>query len=157
MKKIFIDYGKRINTAILEVIKEILTDLSESKISSNHCFYITFKTLGEGVKIPKHLLKDYPGEMTIVLQNQFWDLKINKNKFSVVLLFNKKKEYLSIPFNTIVKFYDPFVKFSIELELRDDKSNSKKKNLKTARKNKTKVKSKLEKIVTLDDFRKKND
>ena len=64
--------------------------------------------------------------MTIVLQNQFWDLKINKNKFSVVLLFNKKKEYLSIPFNTIVKFYDPFVKFSIQLEIKDEKKQVKK-------------------------------
>ena len=95
--------------------------------------------------------------MTIVLQNQYWNLNIKQNYFLVTLAFNKKKEILQIPFNSIIKFYDPFVKFSIELELRDDKSNSKKKNLKTARKNKTKVKSKLEKIVTLDDFRKKND
>ena len=121
MDKFFIDYGKRINNAILNVIKEILTDLSKSKISTNHCFYITFKTNSLGVTIPDTLKKDYPDEMTIVLQNQFWDLNIDKNKFSVVLLFNKKKEYLSIPFNTIVKFYDPFVKFSIQLEVKDEK------------------------------------
>ena len=126
MDKFFIDYGKRINNAILDVIKEILKDLSKSKISSNHCFYITFNTQGSGVLIPDSLKKDYPKEMTIVLQNQFWDLKINKNNFSVVLLFNKKKEYLSIPFNTIVKFYDPFVKFSIQLEIKDEKEQVKK-------------------------------
>ena len=126
MKKIFIDYGERINTAILGVIKEILKDLEESKVSSNHCFYITFKTQGLGVNIPDTLKKDYPEEMTIVLQNQFWNLKINKDKFSVVLLFNKKKEHLSIPFNTIVKFYDPFVKFSIQLEVNDEKKQLKK-------------------------------
>ena len=91
MDRIFIDYGKRINNAILNVIKEILNDLSKSKISSNHCFYITFKTKASGVTIPDTLKKEYPEEMTIVLQNQFWDLKINKNKFSVTLLFNKKK------------------------------------------------------------------
>ena len=51
MDRFFIDYGKRINNAILDVIKEILKkDLSKSKISSNHCFYITFKTQGTGVK-----------------------------------------------------------------------------------------------------------
>ena len=92
MDKYFIDYGKRINNAILDVIKEILKDLSKSKVSSNHCFYITFKTKGAGVTIPDSLKKDYPKEMTIVLQNQFWDLKIDKNKFSVVLLFNNKRE-----------------------------------------------------------------
>ena len=59
MKKIFIDYGERINTAILGVIKDILRDLEESKISSNHCFYITFKTKNSKVEIPKHLLQEY--------------------------------------------------------------------------------------------------
>ena len=88
--------------------------------------------------------------MTIVLQNQFWDLKINKNNFSVVLLFNKKKEYLRIPFNTIVKFYDPFVKFSIQLEIKDEKKQVKKTVQKKKRTNK-------QKIVSLADFRKKND
>ena len=150
MNRIFIDYGKRINNAILDVIREILTDLSKSKISSNHCFYITFKTKGLGVSIPDTLKKDYPKEMTIVLQNQFWDLKINKNKFSVVLLFNKKKQYLSIPFNTIVKFYDPFVKFSIQLEIKDEKKQINKPVQKKKKTNK-------QKIVSLADFRKKND
>ena len=148
MNRFFIDYGKRINNAILDVIKEILTDLSKSKISSNHCFYITFKTKSLGVSIPNNLKKDYPEEMTIVLQNQFWDLKINKNKFSVVLLINKKKAYLSIPFNTIVKFYDPFVKFSIQLEIKDEK----KQISKTVQKKK---KTNKQKIVSLADFRKK--
>ena len=101
MDKIFIDYGKRINQAILTVIKEILKDLSKAKISSNHCFYITFKSKANGVNIPAYLKKEYPHEMTIVLQNQFWDLKIKKNEFSVALLFNKKKEVLTIPFNSI--------------------------------------------------------
>ena len=150
MDRIFIDYGKRINNAILNVIKEILNDLSKSKISSNHCFYITFKTKASGVTIPDTLKKEYPEEMTIVLQNQFWDLKINKNKFSVTLLFNKKKEFLIIPFNTIVKFYDPFVKFSIQLEIKAEKKQMNKKVKQRKKVNK-------QKIVSLADLRKKND
>ena len=154
MKKNFIDYGNRINHAILNVIKEILNDLSESKISSNHCFYITFKTKYDGVKISNNLLKEYPDEMTVILQNQFWDLLIKKNEFSVTLSFNKKKETLVIPFNSIVKFYDPFVKFSIQLELRkelSEKQNEKRKINKE--KNENKIKD-SKKILTLDDFRK---
>jgi len=116
MKKIFIDYGERINQAILDVIKEILKDLSESKISSNHCFYITFKTKDPNVDIPNTLKKEYPNEMTIVLQNQYWNLEVKKKNFSVTLSFNKKKQILNIPFNSITKFYDPFVKFSIQLD-----------------------------------------
>ena len=151
MKKIFIDYGERINTAILGVVKDILEDLADSKISSNHCFYITFKTKNSDVEIPKHLQKEYPNEMTIVLQNQYWDLIVNKDNFSVALSFNKKKEVLIIPFKAITKFYDPFVKFSIQLELKDEK------NIKNSLKKEKKDKKRATKIIALDDFRKKND
>ena len=151
MKKIFIDYGERINQAILNVIKEILKDLSESKISSNHCFYITFKTNDPKVDIPNNLKKEYPNEMTIVLQNQYWNLEVKKMNFSVTLSFNKKKQILNIPFNSITKFYDPFVKFSIQLDLKEEKKKDNTKN------KKKKPKKKSNKIITLDDFRKKND
>ena len=150
MKKIFIDYGDRINTAILGVVKDILKDLSDSKISSNHCFYISFKTKDKNVKISDNLKKEYPNEMTIVLQNQFWNLVVKKNSFSVTLSFNKKKESLEIPYKSVTKFYDPFVKFSIQLDSKEEK----KKLTKTTEKNKQ-VKDKAEKIITLDDFRKK--
>ena len=150
MKKIFIDYGDRINTAILGVVKDILKDLSDSKISSNHCFYISFKTKDKNVKISDNLQKEYPNEMTIVLQNQFWNLVVKKNSFSVTLSFNKKKESLEIPYKSVTKFYDPFVKFSIQLDSKEER----KKLTKTIEKNKQ-VKDKVEKIITLDDFRKK--
>mgnify|MGYP001291112823 FL=1 len=150
MKKIFIDYGDRINTAILGVVKDILKDLSNSKISSNHCFYISFKTKDKNVKISDNLKKEYPNEMTIVLQNQFWNLVVKKNSFSVTLSFNKKKESLEIPYKSVTKFYDPFVKFSIQLDSKEER----KKLTKTIEKNKQ-VKDKAKKIITLDDFRKK--
>ena len=150
MKKFFIDYGDRINTAILGVVKDILKDLSDSKISSNHCFYISFKTKDKNVKISDNLKKEYPNEMTIVLQNQFWNLVVKKNSFSVTLSFNKKKESLEIPYKSVTKFYDPFVKFSIQLDSKEER----KKLTKTIEKNKQ-VKDKAEKIITLDDFRKK--
>ena len=150
MNKIFIDYGDRINTAILGVVKDILKDLSDSKISSNHCFYISFKTKDKNVKISDNLKKEYPNEMTIVLQNQFWNLVVKKNSFSVTLSFNKKKESLEIPYKSVTKFYDPFVKFSIQLDSKEER----KKLTNTIEKNKQ-VKDKAEKIITLDDFRKK--
>ena len=103
MEKIFIDYGQRINTAILGVIKDILKDLSDSKISSNHCFYISFKTKDNGVKISNNLIKEYPNEMTIVLQNQYWDLEVKKNYFSVTLSFNKKKRIIRNSFHSYNK------------------------------------------------------
>lgn len=149
MEKEFIDYGKRINAALLLVIKEIIQDLSESKISSNHCFYITFDTTHEGVILSKKLKKEYPKQMTVILQNQFWDLKIKKDSFNVTLSFNRIKEMLSIPFESIKKFNDPFVKFSLELEVRQSEKKSIKKS--TADEN---VNTDSKKIISLESFRK---
>ena len=158
MEKKFIDYGQRINKALLQVVRDILMDLSELKISSNHCFYITFNTEHKDVIISKTLKKEYPKEMTIILQNQFWDLLVDKTSFSVTLSFNRKKENLIIPFESIKKFNDPFVKFSLELEIR----NKVKPDLKDIQ-NKSKIgksiskDEKVKNIVSLDNFRKKKD
>lgn len=149
MEKEFIDYGRRINAALLLVIKEIIQDLSESKISSNHCFYITFDTTHEGVILSKKLKKEYPKQMTVILQNQFWDLKIKKDSFNVTLSFNRIKEMLSIPFESIKKFNDPFVKFSLELEVRKSEKKSIKKS--TADEN---INTDSKKIISLESFRK---
>ena len=93
--------------------------IGTKKISSNHCFYITFDTGYKNVEISKSLKKDYPKEMTIILQNQFWDLLISEEFFSVTLSFNRKRENLTIPFESIKRFNDPFVKFSLELDIRN--------------------------------------
>ena len=153
MEKSFIDYGSRINKALLEVIKGILLDLSVSNISTNHCFYITFDTKHKEVQISSNLKKQYPSEMTIILQNQFWDLNINDSFFQVTLSFNRKREILIIPFESIKRFNDPFVKFSLELEIKAN-TEKKKKYKTTNLKNKKEVKNK---IISLANFRKKKD
>ncbi|MAI85018.1 MAG: hypothetical protein CMM91_08825 [Rickettsiales bacterium] len=150
MEKDFIDYGERINNALLEVIKDILLDLSNEKISSNHCFYITYDTNHPDVLISSKLKKEYPKEITIVIQNQFWNLEVKKNYFNVTLSFNRKKETLSIPFEAIKKFNDPFVKFSLQLDFKVKhlKQNRKVKKLKKSKKIEN------NKIITLSKFRK---
>ena len=158
MEKNFIDYGERINKALLQVIRGILLDLSYSKISNNHCFYITFDTNHPEVIISPKLKKEYPKEITIVIQNQFWDLEVGKKKFNVTLSFNRKKEVLSVPFESISKFNDPFVKFSLQLEFRAKKT-SKPKKVKAIKKiiSTEKNNQNLNKVIKLDKFRKKKD
>lgn len=157
MEKKFIDYGQRINKALLGVVKDILKDLSELKISSNHCFYITFDTNYKNVEISKNLKRDYPEEMTIILQNQFWDLIVEETSFSVTLSFNRKRENLIIPFQSIKKFNDPFVKFSLELDIRKKfQSDSKKLILKKTKSEKSE-KEIVKNIVSLEKFRKKKE
>src|SRR6202035_1512481 len=80
----------------------------------NHHFYIGFATEMPGVAIPEYLRGKYPGEMTIVLQHQFWDLEIGDESFSVTLSFQKQLERLTVPFATIRSFADPSVNFALE-------------------------------------------
>ncbi len=155
MQKNFIDYGERINSALLRVIKDILLDLNKSKISPNHCFYITFDTTHPDVVISSKLKREYPKEITIVIQNQFWDLEVKDHSFNVTLSFNRKKEMLTIPFESINKFNDPFVKFSLQLEFRSRKTSKIKKTKKSeAKETKNKVLNPTNKIIKLDKFRK---
>src|SRR3546814_13505608 len=74
--------------------------------SSDLHFYITFMTHAPGVAIPGHLIAKYPDEMTIVLQNRFWDLTVEEDHFSVGLSFNQTPSILTIPYAAITAFVD---------------------------------------------------
>ena len=75
-------------------------------LPGNHHFYITFKTNAPGVSIPDRLKQRFPDEMTIVLQNKFWDLKVTEQGFSVGLSFNQIPSTLVVPFSAITAFVD---------------------------------------------------
>jgi hypothetical protein len=74
-----------------------------------HHFYITFRTDLPGVTLPTRLLAQYPHEMTIVLQHQFWDLKVDEaaGLFSVGLSFSGVPSTLVVPFAAVTAFADP--------------------------------------------------
>ena len=84
-------------------------------LPGDHHFYITFKTRAPGVDIPKHLMERFPDEMTIVIQNRFWDLKVEDDGFSVGLSFSQVPATLHIPFAAITRFLDPAVDFALHL------------------------------------------
>ena len=80
-----------------------------------HHFYVSFRTDAPGVAIPARLLAQYPEEMTIVLQHQFWDLKVNEaaGSFSVGLSFGGVASTLVIPFAALTAFADPHAQFGL--------------------------------------------
>ena len=82
-------------------------------LPGEHHFYISFLTQAPGVAIPEELRGRYPEDMTIVLQNQFWDLDVADESFSVSLSFDKKVERLTVPFAAIKSFADPSVEFAL--------------------------------------------
>ena len=68
-------YDRMVENALRSVIKESLLQAIKFGLIGNHHFYITFRTDFPGVDIADWLHERYPEEMTIVLQNQYWDLK----------------------------------------------------------------------------------
>ena len=85
-------------------------------IPGAHHFYITFRTRAPGVSVPPDVLAKYPEEMTVVLQHQYWDLKVEADRFSVMLKFGGVPKVLSMPYAAVTRFYDPSVQFLLQFE-----------------------------------------
>ncbi|MBV8916303.1 MAG: hypothetical protein JOZ05_25110 [Acetobacteraceae bacterium] len=101
--------------ALRQVVAMALAYAAEHGLPGEHHFYISFRTDARGVQLPKRLLAQYPHEMTIVLQHQFWDLKVDEaaEQFSVGLSFGSVPAALTIPFAAITGFIDPHVQFGL--------------------------------------------
>lgn len=88
-------------------------------IPGAHHFYVTFKTRAVGVTVPPDILAKYPDEMTVVLQHQYWDLKVEPTRFSVMLKFGGMPKVLAMPYTAVTRFYDPSVQFLLQFEAPD--------------------------------------
>ncbi len=110
-------YDLRIQEALRGAVRTIMTDIARSGFPGDHHFYISFRTTARGVQMSDRLRKQYPEEMTIVLQHQFWDLTVTEREFSVGLSFKQIAEKLVIPFNAITSFVDPTVQFALKFEV----------------------------------------
>ena len=113
-----IPYDEIVQEALRAVVGRVLREIERggSELPGNHHFYITFKTGAQGVSIPAHLKERFPDEMTIVLQNKFWDLDVQEKGFSVGLSFNQIPAKLEIPFSAITAFVDPAVDFGLQFQ-----------------------------------------
>jgi hypothetical protein len=104
--------------ALRGVIRKVLTEVAATgRLPGDHHFFITFLTGAPGVRISQPLKAKYAEQMTIVIQHQFWDLKITDTQFEIGLSFSDTPERLVIPFNAIRGFYDPSVNFELEFEV----------------------------------------
>ncbi len=100
--------------ALRGVIRTVLTEAATKGLPGEHHFFITFDTRADGVEISPRLKASYPQEMTIVLQHQFWDLKVTEDDFEVGLAFNGIPERLHIPLKAVKAFHDPAVQFGLQ-------------------------------------------
>jgi uncharacterized protein len=111
-----IRYDVLARDAMRGVLRRVLEDAAKHGLPGDHHFYITFLTQAEGVKLSPRLLAQYPNEMTIILQHQFWDLLVTEDHFEVGLSFGNIPEKLFVPFAAIKAFLDPSVQFGLTFE-----------------------------------------
>ena len=118
-----IPYDEIVQEALRAVVGRVLGEVETTgRLPGDHHFYITFKTGAAGVDIPRHLLERFPDEMTIVIQNRFWDLKVRDHGFEVGLSFNQAPAKLVIPFAAITGFVDPAVNFELQFQAQVEES-----------------------------------
>jgi hypothetical protein len=111
-----IRYDVLARDALRGVLRRVLTDAAQHGLPGEHHFFITFVSTADGVKLSPRLLAQYPEEMTVILQHQFWDLTVTEDRFEVGLSFNGIPERLVVPFNSIKSFFDPSVQFGLQFE-----------------------------------------
>ena len=102
--------------ALRGLVRKVLTEVAQTGLPGDHHFFITFDTRHPAVRISPRLRAQYPAEMTIVLQHQFWDLAIHESHFEVGLSFNGVAELLVVPFQAINAFVDPHASFGLKFD-----------------------------------------
>ena len=116
-----IPYDEIVQEALRAVVGRVLGSILEAGgLPGEHHFYITFKTQVPGVDIPQRLIERFPDEMTIVLQNRYWDLTVDAQRFSVGLSFNQVPSKLVIPYSAITGFHDPAVNFELRFQATEE-------------------------------------
>jgi hypothetical protein len=125
MPEDLIRYEALVLEALRGVVRAVLQRVQKRGVPGDHHFFITFDTRGPGVGLSKRLKEQYPNEMTIVLQHQFWDLAVTEDRFEVRLSFNNVPERLIVPFGSIRIFQDPSVNFALALRPPEVPANDK--------------------------------
>jgi hypothetical protein len=106
-----------VEDALRGVLRQALEITEAQGLPGAHHFYITFDTTHPGVDIAGSLRALHPSEMTIVLQHQFWDLKVLDEHFEITLSFSGVSQRLSIPFAAVTAFADPHAKFGLQFHV----------------------------------------
>ena len=117
MAEDLIRYDILAQEALRGVVRKVLTEVARTGLPGEHHFFISFVTKAPGVRLSQRLVEQYDKEMTIVLQNQFANLRVNDTGFEVELSFDGRPELLGIPYSAIKGFFDPSVQFGLQFDV----------------------------------------
>src|SRR5216110_2336808 len=112
-----IRYDILVQEALRGMVRDVLTEAAKNKgMPGEHHFFITFDTMAEDVRLSPRMRAQYPEEMTVVLQHQFWDLEVTEIDFEVGVAFGGIPERLAVPFAAVKGFFDPSVQFGLQFQ-----------------------------------------
>ncbi len=115
-----IRYDLLVQDALRGAVRKVLSNVARDGVPGEHHFYIGFRTHARGVRLSSRMREQYPNEMTIVLQHQFWDLSVAEQAFEVGLSFQNIPEMLLIPFDAVTRFADPSVGFELQFAVENE-------------------------------------
>ncbi len=112
-------YEKWIEKALRHVVSQAIEHVAVEGLPGGHHFYLTFRTGAPGVDLPQRIRAQYPKEMTIVLQHQFWDLGYDRETqtIRVGLSFGGVPAKLVIPLDAVVEFADPHIRYGLRFQV----------------------------------------
>jgi hypothetical protein len=111
-----IRYDVLTQEALRGVVRKVMVEVAQTGLPGDHHFFITFDTHHPDARISSRLAEQYPDEMTVVMQHQFWDLNVTDTAFEIGLSFNGVPERLLVPFKAISAFGDPDASFGLKFE-----------------------------------------
>lgn len=150
-----INYDKLIEKSLKNVVVEALKIAEHQGLPGEHHFYITFKTNHPQTNISAQLKSQYPEEMTIVIQHQFSNLVVERNKFSIDLSFGGIRQSLVIPYDAITYFADPHAKFGLSFNFDDEPIAHNMSDIAFEEEEPRKTSNGIATVVSIDAFRKK--
>ena len=138
---------------MLNVFRDVLKNIEVNDLQEGHHLYITFQTDVKKVVIPDWLKAKHPKEMTIIIQYEYWNFKVKNDSFNIGLSFHDIKADITVPFDAVISFADPYANFGLKLineEINKKLSDKKPKRKKTViKKNKDK-----DNIIEFQKFKK---
>ena len=148
-----INYSQILKKNMLNVFRDVLKNIEVNGLQDGHHLYIAFRTDVKKVVIPDWLKEKHPKEMTIIIQYDYWNFKVKNDSFNIGLSFNDIKVDITVPFDAVISFADPYANFGLKLineEIIKKLSDKKPKRKKTViKKNKDK-----DNIIEFQKFKK---
>lgn len=116
MTEDYLNYPALIDNAMRTMVRDVMRRVQSEGLPGEHHFYISYDTQHPGVRMSEQLRSKYPRDITIVMQHQFWDFKVEDAQFHVTLSFGGAPEKLTVPFAALTAFADPSIKFGLQFQ-----------------------------------------